>query len=526
MPDAGKPNILFIMADQLRADCLGCAGHPVLKTPAIDALAARGVAFNRAFVQSPVCGGSRMSTYTGRYAFSHGAYGNGYALRVDEPTMGEILQPLGYRTALVGKTHMTYDRAAFARLGLDAESGPGALVAQCGFEPFERDDGLYPATLFDPDLAYNRFFWQQGYEAEHPWSDIANAALGPDGEVLSGWLMRHAHLPARVAPEHSETAYMTDRAMAFIAEAGAEPWCLHLSYIKPHWPYMAPAPWHGLYRDMDVKDANRDEAERRDPNPIYRAFMDHAESIAFSRDATRTNVIPTYLGLIAEIDHHIGRLNAFLEARGQADNTVVVFTSDHGDYLGDHWLGEKDLYHEEIVKVPMIVADPRPVADATRGKRLDALVEAIDLAPTFVAMAGGEPVYHRLEGRSLTQLLAGDEPGDWRDAVFSDGCFAKKPARVALGLDPAQARSFMVRTDRSKMLCFLAGAPMLFDLQNDPQERIDLGRDAAYEAVLAEMKERLFDWMMRRKLRPATSDAAIARETAPAVPKNWLIGVW
>jgi hypothetical protein len=118
---------------------------------------------------------------------------------------------------------MAYDQNAFARLGLDPESGPGALVAQCGFEPFERDDGLYPATLFDPDLAYNRYLWDQGYEAEHPWADIANAALGPDGDVLSGWHMRNAHLPARVAPEHSETAYMTDRAMAFIEEAGGDP---------------------------------------------------------------------------------------------------------------------------------------------------------------------------------------------------------------------------------------------------------------------------------------------------------------
>ncbi len=526
MPVADKPNVLFIMADQLRADCLGCAGHPVLKTPAIDALAARGTRFSRAYVQSPVCGGSRMSTYTGRYAFSHGAFGNNYALRVDEPTMGDVLRPLGYRTALVGKTHMTYDRKSFTRLGLDPESGPGALVAQCGFEPFERDDGLYPASLFDPDLAYNRYLWDQGYEAEHPWADIANAALGPDGEVLSGWLMRHAHLPARVAPEHSETAYMTDRAMTFIEDAGAEPWCLHLSYIKPHWPYIAPAPWHDLYRDMDVPEANRAEEERADPNPIHAAFMDHAESREFSRDETRNNVIPTYLGLIAEIDHHVGRLMAFLEEQGLADNTVVVFTSDHGDYLGDHWLGEKDLYHEEIVKVPLIIADPRSAADGARGRVVDAFAEAIDLAPTFVEMAGGEPEGHRLEGRSLTGQLAGDAGEPWRDCVFSDGCFGKKPARVAMGLDPTQTRSFMARTDRWKCIHFLAGPPMLFDLQEDPQELHDLGRDPGYAAIRAEMKDRLFDWMMTRRLRPATSDASIERQTAPPVPKNWLIGVW
>jgi arylsulfatase A-like enzyme len=366
----------------------------------------------------------------------------------------------------------------------------------------------------------------QAYEAEHPWADIANAALGPDGEVLSGWLMRHAHLPARVAPEHSETAYMTDRAMTFIEDAGAETWCLHLSYIKPHWPYIAPAPWHDLYRDMDVPGANRAEAERADPNPIHAAFMDHAESREFSRDETRNNVIPTYLGLIAEIDHHVGRLMAFLEEQGLADNTVVVFTSDHGDYLGDHWLGEKDLYHEEIVKVPLIIADPRPAADGARGRVVDAFAEAIDLAPTFVEMAGGEPEGHRLEGRSLTGQLAGDAGQPWRDCVFSDGCFGKKPARVAMGLEPTQTRSFMARTDRWKYMHFLAGPPMLFDLQEDPHELHDLGRDPGYADIRAAMKDRLFDWMMTRRLRPATSDASIERQTAPPVPKNWLIGVW
>ncbi len=521
-----QPNILFIMADQMRAECLGCAGHSVLQTPALDKIAANGVRFSRAYVQSPVCGGSRMSTYTGRYAFSHGAYGNGYALGIDEPTIGDVLRPLGYRVGLTGKTHMTHDAEGFARLGLDPLSGPGALVKECGFEAFERDDGLYPEPLFDPDLAYNRYLWAQGYGADHPWHDIANAAEGPDGEILSGWHMRNAHLPARVKPEHSETAYMTDRAMDFIRDAGDTPWCLHLSYIKPHWPYMAPAPWHKLYRNAELAPANRDDKERIDPNPVYAAFMEHAESLSFSRDEVRQNVIPTYLGLIAEIDHHVGRLMAFLEDQGLAENTVVVFTSDHGDYLGDHWLGEKDLYHEEIVKVPLIIADLRPGADTMRGKTLDDFVEAIDLAATFLDMAGGAAQPHRLEGRSLVPLLAGERPETWREAVFSDGCFAKKRARVTLGLSPAEARSFMVRTEAWKYIHFNAAPPMLFDLKNDPQERRDLGREADYETVRDTMKDLLLQWMMDRRMRMATSDDDIERQTPPAKPKSWLIGVW
>jgi arylsulfatase A-like enzyme len=224
------------MADQLRADYLSCYGHPRLHTPHIDALAARGVRFSRAYVQAPVCGPSRMSFYTGRYVSSHGSTYNGVPLRIGEVTIGDHLRPLGMRAVLVGKTHMAADRVGMARLGIDPYSIEGVYARECGFEPYERDDGLWPDQSVPYDLPYNRYLRDLGYDADNPWHDYANAAEGKDGELLSGWLMRNATKPARVKEEHSETAYMTNRAMQFIDEAGAEPWCLHLSYIKPHWP--------------------------------------------------------------------------------------------------------------------------------------------------------------------------------------------------------------------------------------------------------------------------------------------------
>ena len=138
-------NILFIMCDQLRFDYLGCYGHPRLQTPNIDALAARGVRFTRAYVQSPICGPSRMSFYTGRYMRSHGSNWNGFPLRVGEPTLGDHLNEIGVRNVLVGKTHMAADSEGMARLGIDPASVTGVHLAQCGFEPFERDDGLHPS---------------------------------------------------------------------------------------------------------------------------------------------------------------------------------------------------------------------------------------------------------------------------------------------------------------------------------------------------------------------------------------------
>ena len=521
-----QPNILFVMADQLRWDYLGCSGHPHIRTPVIDGLARRGVAFARAFVQAPVCGGSRMSFYTGRYNVTHGATYNNFPLRLDEKTIGDYLRPLGYRVALVGKTHMAVDRETMRRLGIDPGSSPGVLAAQCGFEAYERDDGLHPDQSADPDLAYNRWLRQLGYAGDNPWHDFANSAESADGEVLSGWSMRHARLPARVREEHSETAYMTDRALAFIDEAGDGPWCLHLSYIKPHWPYVAPAPYHAMYGPEHVVPALRSEAERIDPHPVVAAFMAHEESVNFSRDEVRETVIPTYMGLISQLDHHLGRVLTHLERKGLAGNTIVVVTSDHGDYLGDHWLGEKDLFHESVVRVPLIVVDPRHAADATRGAEVADLIETIDLAPTFLDWAGGPGEPHRLEGRSLAPMIAGRRPDDWRDAAFCDSDFALRHARRRLGLPPDRARGYMVRTARWKYVLFEDFPPQLFDLDADPDELDDLGRKPGYDDVRTALRERLFDWFRARKTRVTVSFEEIERRTGKAKERGYRFGEW
>lgn len=174
-------NILFVMCDQLRADYLGCAGHPAIRTPNIDALARRGVRFTNAYCQAPVCGPSRMSFYTGRYMMCHGAHYNDVPLRADEWTIGDYLRPLGLRVGLVGKTHFAVDREGFARLGLDPASPAGKLAAECGFEAWERDDGLHPDQAVRPDLAYNRYLRAQGYEGDNPWHSVANSAAGATG---------------------------------------------------------------------------------------------------------------------------------------------------------------------------------------------------------------------------------------------------------------------------------------------------------------------------------------------------------
>ena len=355
-----------------------------------------------------------MSFYTGRYMRSHGSHWNGWPLRVGEPTLGDHLKKIGVRNVLVGKTHMAPDLEGMKMLGIAPDSIIGVHVARMRLRALRAR--RRPASERAAAPALRRLSARHGYDAENPWEQWANSGAAADGTLQNGWLLAHADKAARVPDEHSETPYMTRRAMDFIAEAQADarPWCLHLSYIKPHWPYIAPEPYASMYGAADILPAVRSQKERQEAHPVFAAYMDMRYSRNMARDEAREKVIPAYMGLIKQIDDQIGMLMRFLEQRGLLDTTMIVFTSDHGDYLGDHWMGEKDLFHEQSAKIPLIVIDPAPAADATRGTVGDALVEAIDLAPTFIDYFGGKVPGHILEGRSLMPLLRGEQPADWR----------------------------------------------------------------------------------------------------------------
>lgn len=524
-------NILFIMCDQLRWDYLSCAGHPHLKTPNIDFLASKGLRFSNAYVQSPVCGSSRMSFYTGRYVSSHGASWNGIPLKVGEMTMGDYLRPLGLQTALVGKTHMRADIEGMQRLGVNPDSEIGVRIAECGFDPYERDDGLHgygPDGWYNgdsPTIRYNNYLREQGFEGDNPWHSWANAAEDASGHLLSGWLMDNAAEPARVPEEHSETPYMTRRAMDFIREKGEDPWCLHLSYIKPHWPYIAPAPYHNMYSKDHVVPAVRSAQELENPHPVYYQFTQHRVGQCFADDELRETVVPVYMGLIKQIDDQLGKLWNFLEEQGRFDDTMIVFTSDHGDYLGDHWLGEKDLFHNASVKVPMIIFDPRQEADVSRGNVCDALVESIDLLPTFVEFAKGKVPSHRLEGHSLEPWLHNKNVSMWREFVISEYDYAQLDAGALLGLKPKDARLFMVLDERYKYIYAPGFRPLLFDLKQDPNELVDLGESTAHQVVCQRMLHALNEWGFRNSQRTTISDEQIEENRGASFGRGILIGV-
>ena len=316
--------------------------------------------------------------------------------------------------------------------------------------------------------------------------------------------------------------------MDFIQESKGTPWCLHLSYIKPHWPYIAPAPYNSMYSIKDILPRNATEAEKENLHPVIDAFMGHKESVAFSRDEVRERVVPTYMGLITQLDTHLKRLIEFLKSTGEYDNTVIVLTSDHGDYLGDHWLGEKDLFHEASSHIPMIIHDPRPSADITRGLEDNRLVEAIDLLPTFLDLIEANSSSHTLEGRSLLPILRGDNPAadNWRQYAFSEADFAWRQARLTLDMAPDQTRAVMVASQRWKYVHYEHFKPQLFDLLNDPLEQKDLGTDPAYETIRQEMQTALHEWFRQRKSRTTVSNEFVASVTNSAHKKGYLFGYW
>ncbi len=516
-------NVLFVMCDQLRRDFVSCYGSSPVPTPHLDRLAASGVRFDNAYVQSGVCGPSRMSLYTGRYVSSHGATWNLVPLSAAEHTLGDYLRAAGRTAMLAGKTHVLPDTEALDRFGIDVMSERGALLREGGFTVVDRYDGHTPPGA---ESGYAGWLRERGYAGADPWSDYV-ISVDDCGRAASGWQMRNVHLPARVAEEHSETAYMTDLALDWIRAQGEAPWVLHLSYVKPHWPYVAPAPYHAMFRGSDVgailhgpQDGTADE------HPVVRAYREHDECVSFADEAIARHVRPAYMGLIAQLDHHVGRLLDALSDLGRLRDTLIVFTSDHGEFAGDRGMGEKELFYDEIVRVPLIVSDPDPRANATRGASYSRFVEGIDVVPTILDALSIAGAPHRIEGHSLLPATRRLEGAVRRDAAFAELDYGFRRARRVLGRSAGECRAMMVRTDEWKYVHWEGMRPQLFDLARDPHELRDIGADPAHDAVRARMRERLFDWLASLKRRTTITEDRVEARTDAHRAHGIHIGIW
>jgi arylsulfatase A-like enzyme len=497
MTEPRRKNILLITFDQWRADCLSAVGHPCLKTPHLDALAADGVLFRRHYTQASPCGPARASLFTGLYLHNHRSLRNGTPLDDRHANLARELRGGGYDPVLFGYTDTSLDPRGLPAGDPRLATFEGVLP---GFRAMVRLD-----ETFGPWIDW---LARKGYDVPRspaPGKDMflpLRRGAEDDGAGPS-------FAPTSYRAEHSETAFLTDAALDFVADQGEDPWCVHLSYYRPHPPYVAPAPYNALYSADSVPAPNcrPQRSTEGAQHPWLKQHLDRLWSGAMPVQEPRPmaaldergvrQIRATYYGTISQLDDSLGRVVAALKAGGSYDQTLIVVTADHADQLGDHWLFGKDGYFESAFHIPLIVRDPE-APSATRGRVVDEFTETIDVMPTILEWAG-RPVPHACDGHSLRPWLYGETPADWRREVHWEYDFRdmREPAaEVALGLSPDSCHLAVIRDRRYKYVHFAALPPLLFDLERDPHEFENRAVDPAYQALVLAYAQKLLSWRM------------------------------
>ncbi len=493
---ASGRNVLLIVADQWRGDSLGSLGHPAALTPNLDALARDGVTFRSHFGQSAPCGPARASLLTGLYVMNHRVVANGVPLDARHATLAREAKRAGIDPALIGYTTTTPDPR---RVGA---GDPG--FAEIG----DVMDGWRVVAHFDEVQFRNYFSWIEGrgFSLPDPPEAIWRAAEGPCGPTAA---------PSGIPAAFSDTAWSAEHALSFLRSTRPDrPWLLHLGFYRPHPPFAAPAPWHAAVAEDRIPPALRgDLAEERAQHPLLAHYYDNAQRRGSFFAGAEGAVVPlsdrettltrrAYYGLIAEIDHHLGTVFAELRRTGQWDNTLIVFTSDHGEQLGDHHLLGKLGWFDQSYHLPLIIRDP----DGVRGRVVDAPTEAVDVLPTILDWFGA-PVPRACDGVTLRPWLAGATPAAWRDAVHFEFDLRggwPDPRQPPLGLGLDQAALCVTRTADWKYVHFAALPPVLYDLRADPDEMRNVAGDPAYRHLLAEAAQRTLSWRLAHADRTLT----------------------
>jgi len=500
--EGNRPNILFIMTDQLRYDCLGINGNPIIHTPNLDRLAGQSANFSNAYVQSPVCTPSRACFFTGRYAHSHKNRVNYTELNVQETLFPKRLQEAGYQTGIIGKSHLYYNYPPTRE-----------EARRTGFTSVELHDGV---RRTDPWSSYVE--WREQNDPKHHINyreyakDIAELDYNPgknDNPFRSA-----------IDGEYSDTAWTGLRTCARLKKlaGSAQPFFLFSSFWKPHSPYEVPVPYDRMYSDVMIplpKQTTRQEIEQLPPHLQALILRDEQRGrtapYAMDRETLQW-IYRSYYGTVSHIDHEVGRILTMLEETGQSENTIVVFTSDHGDQLLEHGLFGKNIFYESSIHIPFMIRFPGKINAGT----YDQFCMTIDLLPTLFNMVGLEEPYH-CQGQSLMPLIGTSEKSyQPRDCVFSeniipevfDRTFNFEKDKGVMGIRHPDAK--MVRTQKWKYNYYPPSYQELYDLENDPHELDNLAADPVYKKVIDEMKERILNWL-------------VTADETDQIAKEWLI---
>lgn len=440
-----KPNILLITADQQRYDATGMTGPSFLRTPHFDNISREGVTFSRAYSDCPLCVPARVSIMTGKQVFTHGEYRNGDTTkRIDrDQSLPGCLRSLGYQTAAIGKMHFTPQRA---RHGFDEMILPADYYRQM------QSSGL-PYQPMRHGLGQNELY--------------AGMATVPESLTLTSWIAEQC------------VNYILDRRDPTV------PFFLWCSFSKPHPPLDPPEPYYSMYRNCPIPDPIHGDWSRDEncPEPVKRFRQQ------WSQDLIPPEIIrearSAYYGLITQNDYNMGRVFAALQDLDMLKDTLIVYTSDHGDFLGDHHCGCKFFFHEPSAHVPFVVRPPKSWGYDLHGTTNAAPVTHADILPTLVKAAGGEPPAG-LDGIDLIAAARGQA----------------QPRRYLEAGQEIPGVAYAALTDgRWKYIYYPEGhREQLFDIDNDPGELHDLAGAAEQTADHAAELTRLREELIRRNV--------------------------
>ncbi|GGB60174.1 sulfatase [Tistrella bauzanensis] len=494
--DEGLANVLLVVVDQWRGDWMPAdgGGPKPPRLPALERLMREGTTFRRHYAQATPCGPSRASLLTGMYAMNHRVVQNRVPMAGHITNLGQEVRRAGHMPALVGYTSWMPDPrvtpAGDPRYRMLGANMPGWTVL---------------ASLEEPDFEqYFGHLRRNGVDLPEDPFDIWRPTDGI------------ASQPAAAVPRRlSDTAWATDAALDHIAGRRRQPWFLHLGYWRPHPPFLAPEPYDRLHAPDRLPAPVARDAGGGHAHPYQKwlaattracDFVQGAPGLAADLDdAAVMRLRGQYAGLMTEIDDHLGRVLDHLDRTGEIDRTLIVFTSDHGEMLGDHRLFGKLTHHDAAFHVPLVVRDPRAPGDA-RGRVVDAFTESVDVMPTILDWLD-LPVPMQCDGASLLAFCRGGTVAGWRDAAHFEFDFSDpvtSAAERALGLSSDLCGLAVLRGQRFKYVHFAGLPPLLFDMVADPHERRDLAGDPDHAAVALDCAQRLLSWRLAHADRSLT----------------------
>lgn len=470
-----RPNIILFMADQLRFDALGCYGNTQIHTPNIDRLALNGSTFDNHYVQNPVCSPSRCTVLTGRYPKNHGTRDNGIPLRDEEITLPQVLRDSGYLTAAIGKMHIT---TQFLPKEDEQEDWPEdhygftIIHTTCDTKTGEYLNWLKERSPAD----YEEVRLQGERKMKEDQASAADKDTGGPPQVY----------PSAINPQYHQSAWIADRTIELIENSGeGQPFFAFCSFVDPHHPFDPPEPYASMYDPDQLAPPVSQEGELTDKPPHFRmARTGHGfsnEKYDYRRLTGHDwgRVKAAYYGMISLVDYNIGRILEAVEKKGIENDTIIMFTNDHGELLGDHGLLFKGPFHyDSIIKAPMIIKWPGVIP---KGSRYSQVTEHTDIMPTLLEYAGVRPPYG-VQGSSMAPVLRGDKGAGRAYAMTEFNCYD-------WGL------SVKTLTGRDYKLTYYAGQDYgeLYDRNRDPEEFCNLWDEEDYREIREYMMKKLTD---------------------------------